>query len=481
MNGPASGNLGVFCSPADVRRSLAYLMPHLDSAWDRPLGAYASQVYDVERFHTSCAARAHAMNLLRACIERAARRFGYTDEETQRAGLEFLASPVLQTGPHCLLLFEPDAFYTHLFSLMGLLARGREWHITYFVSTSGFKERAKKGPGWLPLGDEPLNLFGLPRSRMDGNSIGCLNGPYRYALANSKGLSAPNPSAARLLAELPNIEFPSAAEAVKMGNHALWQRRFPSAVKLLQLDDFDVADLIADHLEDPGSWLSSHLTGKDGVASSIVDAINRLNAGPWCGWLRWTTDFFWRLEEHRVTPLRLHDGVLESERPPRLMVRFRPDDLATALRRRSILPSLFMAFLVTSVLPGARVLGGCRQVVYYPLMRYLASVGLQQCGDVDLLTTMLNDKRPGVWGHRVLRRAESDPFHEMEAAGGISPLLARYAKSSLSQSSGDLASFTTDRLWSGLAAGIANDTVTRASNEWKWSGCGSSTLLLADR
>jgi hypothetical protein len=297
-----------------------------------------------------------------------------------------------------------------------------------------------------------------------------LNGPYRYALTNAKGQTAPNPSAARLLAELPGAEFPSAAEAIKAGNRALWHQNFPPAVKLLQLDDFDVADLIADHLEDAASWMATQLLGDGTVANSILNAIDLLNVGPWAGWVRRTTDFFWRLENHRVVPLRLEKGLLTTERTPSFEVEFTPSSLAAALRARAILPNLFTAFLVISILPGTRVLGGCRQVVYYPLMRHLVSVGVRQSGDIDLLAAMLRDKRPGVWGHRVLRRADPDPFHEMEGAGGISPMLARYADLPLSRSSGDLASFTTDRMWSGLAAGIANGTFARKSNEWEWPG-----------
>lgn len=471
MPGSASGSSEAFCSPADVRRSLSYLMPYLGPYWDRPLGAYASEVYSVERFHTESTTRVHARSLLRICFERAARRSGYTDKEAQAAGRELLACPVLQTGSHCLLLFEPDAFYTHLFSLMGLMAHSRNWHITYSVSTSSFNERAKKGPGWIRIGGETLNLFGLPRSRMDGGRIGCLNGPYRYALTNAKRQTAPNPSAIRLLAALPDTEFRSAAEAIKAGNHALWDRVFPPSVKLLQLDDFDVADLIADHLENSDSWMATQFVGDGVVAKSILAMLDQLNAGLWAGWVRQSTDFFWRLEEHRVVPLRLVMGRLRADKASCFEVEFIPSRLAAALRTRAILPSLFTAFLVISILPGTRVLGGCRQVVYYPLMRYLTSIGIQQSGDVDLLAAMLADERSGVWGHRVLLRPEPDPLHEMEAAGGVPTLLSSYADLALSRSSGDLESFTRDRMWSRLASAIANGTADRASNERQWFCC----------
>jgi len=445
-------------------------MPHLAPYWRRSLREYASAAYKIEHFHSDCRVRNRSMELLRDCVENAARRSGFTNEEARRASYELLVSPVLQTGPHCLLLVEPDAFYTHIFSLLGLKAQNREWHITYFVSTMTFKETAKKGPGWLRLEGEPLNVFGLSRSKMDGCSIGCSNGPYRFALSNSKGEAAPNPSAASLLAELPSNEFPSAAEAIKVANYALWQRRCPSDVKLLQLDDFDIADLIASHLNDPTSWMSAHFIGDASCAESVLNAIDQLNTGPWSGWVRRTTDFFWRLEKDRVVPLRLQGGVLRAGGSSSFDVKFNADGLATALRRRAILPSLFTAFLVTSILPGVRVLGGCRQTIYLPLMRYLASIAVQRSGNIELLNALGQDDRPGLLGHRVLKPADGDPTQEIELAGGIGPLLSRYAETSLERGSGDLASFTQDPIWAELSAQITAGTITRSAREWRWAG-----------
>lgn len=74
---------------------------------------------------------------------------------------------------------------------------------------------------------------------MDGRSICCLNGPYRFRLTDPKGEVAPNSSAARLVGDLPSDEFPSVAEAIKVANQDLWRRKFASPVNLLQLDDFE--------------------------------------------------------------------------------------------------------------------------------------------------------------------------------------------------------------------------------------------------
>jgi hypothetical protein len=456
-----------FCSAGDVRNALSALMPDLSRYWQRPVHAYASVVYDVDPFRSDCLERNEAMNRLSSCIERAALRAGFEAEGARSAGLQILASPVLQTGPHCLLLIEPDAFCTHLFSLLGLKAHGRKWHISYCVSTTSFMEAGKKGPGWLQLEGETLNVFGLSRRRMDGRSICCVNGPYRFRLTNPKGEAAPNASAARLIADLPSDEFPSAAEAIKVANQVLWRRKFASPANLLQLDDIDIADLVADHLEDPQSWMSTSFIGDGAVAKLILDAIDVLNAGPWSGWVRRTTDLFWRLEHDRVVPLRLERNALRSSGSSRFEVEFRPYDLAKALRAREILPNLFTVFLVISILPGTRVLGGCRQTIYYPLMRYLASVGVERSGARGLLKALQKDYRPGLWGHRVLVPAGGDPFQELELAGGVSPLLAKYAQLSLQEASGDLASFTRDRIWADLSGHISTGVINGGSREWQ--------------
>lgn len=470
MDSEVSADLKEHCSVADVRRCLSYLLPHLDAFWAQPLATYATALYDVEPFSCGDEVRVHAMDRLRVCVERAARRSGYGEEDALSASAEVLSAPVMQTGPHAMLLIEPDAFYTHMFSLLGLMSHGRQWHITYSVSTSAFKESAKKGPGWLRVGGETLNVFGLPRKRLIGSSIGCLNGPYRYAFSNSRHEVAPNASAARLLAELPAAGFPSGAEAIKMGNQALWHGKLAAPAKLLQLDDFDMADLIADHLDDTKSWLSAHFFDGVMAALSILEETDRLNAGPWAGWVRRTTDLFWGLEKNRVVPLHLEGGALKSMRSPSFEVKLTPKRLAAALRERAILPGMFMTYLVVSTLPGVRALGGCRQTVYLPLMRYLASIGVRLSGAAGLLAALERDKLPGVWGHRVLKPADTDPFQEIEAAGGISPLLSTYANLTLEQASGDLASFTTDPIWAEMSAHIDDGTIKRISSEWLWSG-----------
>lgn len=451
----------------DVRRALSFLMPELARFWALPLKDYASAVY-AEGRRGRCSVRDDAMMRFQRFIVRMALRSGASQDDAEQASRQIVSSPVMQTGPHCHLLIEPDAFYTHLFSTLGLTAHAHRWHICYGSSTVKFTEKSKKGPGWLSLGGEVVNVFGLSRSRMVPYSICGFKGPYRFILAGQNG-EPTNPAVARLQAILPDMEFPSAAEAIKAANQILWRRSFPASLKLLQFDDIDVADLVADHFEDRESWLSARFAGGSLFAESILREMDRLNAGPWAGWIRQTTDFFWGLEDGRISPLRLQEGVLSGGSPLIPKVKFDPANIASLLRQRKLVPNLLMTFLVTSILPGVRVLGGCRQTVYYPLMRHLVATACGSTGDRDLLDAMGADERPGLWGHRVLRPKDSDPFRQIEDNGAALEIAARYGARSLEDAAGDLVSFTSDPIWAELSAHIRTQAIHAASPEWGWA------------
>lgn len=453
----------------EVRRTLSCLMPDLAAFWSRPLKDYAQAVYNTEDTSRGCSHREEAASRLRTFIKRIALRSGADQADAENASRQLAVSPVIQSGPHCHLLIEPDAFYTHLFSLLGLTAHVHRWHICYSSSTVKFIETAKKGPGWLRLGDDAVNVFGLSRSQMDPYSVCGFKGPYRFALSNQKSGEPDSAAAARLKANLPDAEFPSAAEAIKAANQTLWRKSFPASLRLLQFDDIDVSDLVADHLEDPASWLSTRFAGDSPFADRILWTLDQLNVGPWAGWIRQTTDFFWGLADGRIFPLQLKNGVLSGGSASVLNVRFNPESIAASLRQRELVPNLLMTFLVTSILPGVRVLGGCRQTVYYPLMRYLVATALERSDDRELLDALRVDVQPGVWGHRVLRPHEGYPFRELEEADCALDLAAQYGSCSLEEASGNLFSFTSDPIWTELSAHLRAQAIHIASPEWRWA------------
>jgi hypothetical protein len=354
---------------------------------------------------------------------------------------------------------------------MGLKAHSRPAYISYAVSTVKFVERGRKGPGWLRLDNNAINVFGLTRSQMIPFSVLARNGLYCFRLKNVDLPEFDGDASSRLRSLLPRGEFPSAAEAIRRANVVLWDRFFDPEVDFLQLGDEDVADLVVEHLQDSSSWLARRLIGDANFVYHLIRYTELLCDGPWRGWLKNSTDLFWGCEQGRLFPLRLAGDQLEARGKEDFTLTFSTADLIDALQARKVIPNLFLMFIVTAMLPGVRVLGGSRHTIYYPLMRYVLGSALRATGvDPTLLATIATDVRPGVWGHRVLL-ANTDPFFELESLQerDISVALEKYRNLSLEDSCGTLESFVTDSIWADLKVSIGNGDVSTNDREWEFS------------
>ncbi|AVA25770.1 hypothetical protein NXC24_PC01336 (plasmid) [Rhizobium sp. NXC24] len=436
-----------------------------------PVADYANAVFTVASYQSDCTPRHQALSLLRSRIGKIAQRRGFSGEQVSRFEREIEAAPVLQTGPHLHLLIEPDAFYTHLFSLMALRAHGRRCYISYGCSTVKFVERGRKGPAWLQIEGQAINVFGLSRSKMIPYSILGRNNGYSFQLQNVDRPGGEADAICRLRGILPTGEFPSAAEAIKAANLSLWKRYFDSQIDFLQLDDHDVSDLVRDHLSDEQSWLRARLIEDISFARRLLDGIDRLADTAWRGWLKNSTHFFWGCIDGRLFPLWLDDAVLRPRGTEDFHVEFSPAALCAALANGRIIPNLLLMFLVTSILPRVRVLGGSRHTVYYPLMRWAFGEALRSDDrDAELLAALTEDERPGAWGHRVIS-SPCEPFSLLNTPGsnGISSLLERFGQMSIEDASGPLSSFTEDPLWADLAAAFSAGALSTDAPEWAFS------------
>jgi hypothetical protein len=458
-------------SKSDVLELICRMFPWIAGFQHRTLADFAHAAFDVEPSHSRCEIRQHAKTLLGRCVHNAARRAGFSADTSDRFRDEILEFPVLQTGPHLHLLVEPDAYYTHLFSLMGIRAHRRPVYISYAVSTVKFVERGRKGPGWLRLGGDAFNVFGLTRSRMIPYSVLARNGPYRFKLINVDRPNAISDAGSHLMSMLPQGEFSSASAAIKQANIALWKKFFDARVDLLQLDDDDIADLVVEHLSDNSSWLARELISDQEFAANLLRRTEEVCASPWGGWFKHSTDFFWGSDKGRLFPLRLAGRCLRASKTENYMLPYEVDELIAALRAHRIIPNLFLMFIVTAMLPGVRVLGGSRHTIYYPLMRYVLASTLQgRRGDGDLIAALAADFRPGVWGHRVLLR-EGETFAELEAlqGGDVSAVLDQCREMPLTDACGSLESFVSDPVWANLKTSMAQGAVSPERDEWGFS------------
>lgn len=453
-----------------VLESLAILYPWIRAFYSRPIRDYAIRLFDAPASVALPEIRRHALTKLLGVIRTAGKRNGLSVEAVIRICQELEARRVLQTGPHLLLLLDPEAYYTHIFSLLGLAGHGCSTYLSYAVSTVSLVEKARKGPGWLTVDGKPINVFGLSRSRMIGYSLLTGPGPYQFELMPTEQ-SAEGDALALLRKLMPRGQFVRPAHAIKAANLMLWPQLFGNRFTFLQIDDEDIADLVADHLLDEDSWLRARLLEDPRLALKILTEIDRLADGPWGGWLARSTDFFWLYENGRRLPLRLAAGELINQSSGTTVSRFAAPDIIERLANRTLIPNLLVMFLVVSILPGVRALGGSHQPVYFPLMRYILFQALKGANvDADLRHALASDDMPGAWGHRVIE-CDEDPREVLRGHGIVetSDLIDRFSDMPFSEACGSMSGFVCDTSWQELQKGLRKQAIGARDAEWALS------------
>jgi hypothetical protein len=453
-----------------VLQSLAFLYPWIRPYYSLPISDYACRLFEIPHTRIKLEIRRCALTKLLDAVKKAGRRSGLPEDVVGQICGELERRRVLQTGPHLLLLFEAEAYYTHAFSLLGLKAHGCSSYLSYAVSTVSLVEKPRKGPGWLTVNGTPVNLFGLSRSRMIGYNLLSGPGSYRFALLPAE----PNicPQALTLLEGLlPKQGFERPAHALKAANIALWPKIFGDGFAFLQIDDEDVTDLVVSHLRDENSWLRTRLFEAPKLASDIVAGFDKLAAGPWGSWVARGTDFFWFYEDGKRHRLRLESGELVHATTGKKLVRFTAAEIVERLVNRSLVPNLFLMFLVISILPGVRALGGSHQPIYYPLMRYALCKALEAADmDADLRHALVVDDMPAAWGHRVIE-CDQNPFDLYRAGrmGEASDHTGRFATVPFMDACGSMSSFAGDSSWLELYRRIQLETIAPTNAEWGFS------------
>ncbi|PBC09427.1 hypothetical protein [Mesorhizobium sp. WSM3859] len=448
-----------------VLEALEALYPWMRPFRSRPVRDYASRLFEAPASGSIPAVRRQALDKLLGIIRKAAMRSGLAADTAGKICGDLERRRVLQTGPHLLLLVDPEAYYTHVFSMLGLAAHGCSTYVSYAVSTVSLVERSRKGPGWLGVDGRPVNVFGLSRSQMVGYNL--LTGPGSYRLMPVDP-GAGGEKLARLRDLLPSLPFQRPAHAVKAANQALWPKLFGSRFAFLQIDDEDIADLVADHLSDPDSWLRTSLLEQPALAFNILAEIDRLAIGPWSGWLTRATDYFWFYYDGKRLPLRLASGDLIDSSSGVKVAGFKPSDIVARLSDRTLIPNFFTAMLVVSILPGMRVLGGSHQPVFYPLMRHVVHRALEVAGVApDLRQALAADDVSGAWGHRVIEGGD-DPFERLlnDGPGGAHAVAERLGSAPLAEACGSLKSFVTDPSWLEFHRRLERGTISAADDEW---------------
>ncbi|MER8632749.1 hypothetical protein NKH55_23710 [Mesorhizobium opportunistum] len=392
--------------PAEILAVLSLLCPEvvrdIEQNWNAPVSDYARHLWRPVARPVSVPTIA-ARSMLREVLHQ---RLGVMmqPEEIGKALDEFEYRPVIQSGLHCLLLMDRITFDSLLFAWLGAVENELSAFVGFMGTTMTMETIGREGPGWLHVGDDKVNLFGMGRHKLCRKSA-CAAGPVSL---NKRALEAvgDETDASRWLGTLlahQDKVFGTAADAIIALNDDLvanWDR---SGMALpVFIDDRLAAAAMARHLQHDGSLLSRLLI-EPARRRRLEHALQEAASGPFGRFLPNATDYFWGIREERVRKLVLENGnLIEPDKPHGLSIPFERPHLRQALLDGVLLPNLFLTFLVLAILPRVRVVGGLRQIGYVALFHSILLAALDETASEERDLAAELQVRENAWGTRVI-------------------------------------------------------------------------------
>ncbi|WP_132047081.1 hypothetical protein [Curtobacterium sp. PhB136] len=422
------------------------LMSHVwgrcrDAAQLRPLPLEDVRTYARRLFHPTGAIRERSAREARAILASTLARATNHDPAELAACVQ--GGAVLQTGPHHRPALDDDYFPTLVMSSIGQAATRHALNIMFNCSSVTLEERARRGPGWLRMaGEPPTKVFATPRRMLAKRSMAVASEPLgltdEFVETLTRFGTAPNsrePDAAREMIARSNREIITRTDADLGTTTLLFQEPL-------------VTQMIIEHLE-TDSLLRRLLT--DGRLSSLGAALHRLD-GPLASFLPLGTDLFWAVSRGRVRPLRLRPERQLGN--PETTWELNPASVVRGLQSGTLVPGLLLCFLVLSLLPVLRVIGGAYQIAYHQLFQeaFLDQLDESRSDERDLADAIREAVLVG-WGHNVV--AENPVARGF--ARDASAAYDRIGDESVFEASAGFAAFQNDVLWRQVAGAAEGD------------------------
>ena len=437
-------NEAALVPPADVIAALQRLCPEvgrdISDHWRAPLVSYAAHLWRPTAAPTSRIGMAARSILRDTLLERLLEKLSPTEAAIALA--EFDGRAVVQTGLHSQLLLDRITFDAFLLGWLGAVENGLSTFFAFTGATVTMETVGREGPGWLGVGSERINLFGMGRHKLCRQSA-CAAGPVSLNKRTLETLSQRigDVSWLNVLLDRADEPFATAADALGALNTDLasaWDG--PAAVRPVFFDDRHAALAVARHLEDEDGLLTRLLTDPD-RRSRLEQALEHAACGPFGRFLPAGTVHFWGVRDKRVRKLVVENGsLIEAQRPNGVSVPLDREHLLVALRQGLLLPNLFLLFVVIALLPRVRVLGGFRQIGYVPifqsvLMEALDPHAAEECELAEELGV-----RENAWGMRVVEEPGSvhEQLARMPAGPALPELRRRYQQLTLREVTDDL-------------------------------------------
>jgi hypothetical protein len=341
----------------------------------------------------------------------------------------------IQSGPHSVLAFTPQTFLASAITDVGCRANGQTLRLVFQVSAVTLTEAPKEGPGWLRLAMESVNLFDMSRKGLRQSACAA-NG--RVSLVRLidylRAAGALNPGNKRLFDQLAEIEDNSIAACLLRANRAIVTDLLEVEPGRLEIIDGDfLAGLTVRHLR------QSSGIGRILALPAAVSILHCIGSEPNAAEnARAESLLFWSMRRGRIQPCQ-HVGADIVDADGVVCDGANPNSVIEALEERRLTPRLFLTHLLLSIVTNHRVIGGLRQLRYYPGMYDRTVEWLRKFGAPDWADEL--ELRHG-WGHFLWSKPLLTAEHLINGTA-VSDILRQHLNMSLREASEDLRAFRT--------------------------------------
>ncbi|MEK7517622.1 MAG: hypothetical protein AAB583_03665 [Patescibacteria group bacterium] len=299
---------------------------------------------------------------------------------------QYATHPVIQTGDHCELIYDPQTFLNNFIYHMGASRLDLKFLLTQQCSTPRMIQYRNPliGPGVLKLPEGDYRLVNRSKKSLIRSNVATV-GQVTYTMKpETPGVHTPLP---QILQEMKGTKFQSAVEAFLFTNNLIWNSiKMDRKQNLVLFDESLSSDIVAGMIEDSHHPLRSLLFDPE-CSRVFREEIDQFAKSPECLMIKTTTDFFWGKHKEALVALQLsEDGTYLRARIKEqgFQLEFNPKSIANALRSRVLYPNLFISMLAISIFPGNTVIGGASQYEYAPEVQKILKSTIARLG---LLTT----------------------------------------------------------------------------------------------
>lgn len=434
------------------------IISNLKTNWDNKLSSYIKQVWQKP---ISCSSKIAVQSRARfySALELF---FASQSVNFELAISEFDRYPILQTGPHCQLYVNEIDFNAVLMSWMGSQIHQVKHAFILNSVTRTIQWGKRQGPAWLELKKyDEINLFNLTPKQMSKLSV-CT--PYpgltyfidhftKYCMQSDscekKGLE-------KLLLSIEPKEYDGFIQAFTSSNKKLlMQCDSDQEIQPLIMNDHFTSILVAEHLTNQEEIIYQLIFSPE-KRKKLKQLVNSLTHEKHHVFLKQGTEYFWGVRDNKIRALKIEGDFLKEETKnlnKQLKIPLDHQSIRLALIDGLLIPNIFLSFLVLSLMPQIRVLGGTRQIAYLPLIQ---KIFIELLNPEILLEHELRQELLGndlnAWGTNFIRD-ETTPLEwlgRLPSGKEFSSLSAHYLNKSVAEITQELAIFKEHPIWKNM-------------------------------